>query len=290
LESNSQPLGRPWDHANVALATELPLDGMEELIGYTDYNFVIAPTYIKYPLYAEFYKRERQRGAYTILDNGAFEGQLVSVSDLLRIIEDLKPDEVVAPDIIGDRDATLDAADKFMHALDPSTIDFKVQFCPQGKCLHEWLECYRELWTIGNSHISLHARKGFVYGISYVTKVNRDDYFHMKALNNFKSMEASESIRMMFFSLIMAYGDVIHSVPHHLLGLGDVKALRFYSQCSFVRSVDTSFPITTAIEGTCLNRQTKKPKVYLDYEAHFTQETIELAKENIKWLREECIR
>lgn len=290
MELSNQPLGRPLDCANIALATELPLDGMDDLIGYTDYSFVIAPTYLKYPAYAEFYKRERQEGAYTILDNGAFEGELVSTSDLLGIIEELKPDEVVAPDIIGDKNATLSVANEFMNALDPEKVDFKVQFCPQGKCLSEWLECYLELWILGNLRVPLYSRQGFVYGISYAIDVNYDDHFNAKAFDYFKGMEARESIRMMFFSMIMAHTAIGLSVPHHLLGLSDVKALRFYSQCSFIRSVDTSFPITAAIEGTKLNRQTKKPKIHLDYEALFTSETFRLAKENIRWLRGECVR
>lgn len=57
--------------------------------------------------YYNFYKARVAAGDKVILDNGAYEGQLVPNDTYGKMIEDLRPYAYVVPDVIRDHDATL---------------------------------------------------------------------------------------------------------------------------------------------------------------------------------------
>jgi hypothetical protein len=143
------------------VATELPVHYQQVLAPLTDYDFVIAPVYVKYPEYRSFNIQQRKKGRFVILDNGAFEGELLDEAKLVRIIQELHPQEVVAPDVIGDRKQTYERAIRFVELLDKKRISVRVQVCPQGRSFVEWTRSYKELVdlkgvsTIGCSYVCL---------------------------------------------------------------------------------------------------------------------------------------
>ena len=91
----------------------VPMSMMEE-IRTADYHLVIAPM-LRVHEYYEFY---RDAKGFKILDNGAAEGKSVSPQDLLMWADAIQADEVVAPDVYGHMDGTVDLLRHFVHFAD----------------------------------------------------------------------------------------------------------------------------------------------------------------------------
>ena len=87
---------------------------------------------------------------WTILDNGAAEGQPVDMSELVRLAYEWFADEIVLPDVLGKSMATLDSTKQALRQLnndhDPSVrpnplYDFKYMAVAQGASLREAYDC-----------------------------------------------------------------------------------------------------------------------------------------------------
>lgn len=105
--------------------------------------------------YAEYADKVKHSGAYTLLDNGAFEGELVSSAQLLEAAARVGADEIVLPDVRGDAAETLRISWQALNRIPKQT---RVIFVPQGhdratweRSLNAWLKQFspnREL-TVG---------------------------------------------------------------------------------------------------------------------------------------------
>jgi hypothetical protein len=205
-----------------------------------------------------------------VLDNGAFEGDLFSVEDLVRLVEELKPHEVVLPDVIGDSKATVIGSKACLNRLGGNIV---VQVCPQGSTFSEWVDCYRELSELpGVSCI----------GLSYIWTLEDPMPWDF-----FGPMNPMEAARLRSIHHLVGTGYLKRGIPHHLLGLSDPRALRWYAMYPFIRSIDTSFPIATALVYKQMSRLSPKPKGKLDYGVMMTPQVVRLAVENIQWLQRE---
>ena len=256
------------------IATELPIHFQSVLAALTDYDFCIGCTYRDKPEYAEFYRAQRRKGRFVILDNGAFEGELLEDDDLIDAMRELHPQEVVAPDVISSSKDTLERARGFIAKLHDAGLRTQVQVAPQGKNFAEWTQSYHDLANLpGVSTI----------GISYVGHfdVPEDcDYFG--------DIEPEETIRLRFFHYLAGNRELRSDRAHHLLGLFSPAALSWYAKYPFIRSIDTSFPIVCAMHRTRMTSGVAKFQDKLDYDATFTDDVLRLMIENILWMREEC--
>jgi len=246
------------------------------LTALTDIDFVIGPMCKKFPKYFDFYKRQVRRGRYVILDNGAFEGELLTDKDLLEMAEELCPTEIVAPDVIGDRQGTKERVDTFLKALDASHIgtSLKVQACPQGRTMKDWMDSYKELSAIERID---------VLGITYAEHLGCSP----KNFEGIYGVVRAEAARLEIIHKLVGEDKLVWQKPHHLLGLYDLHALPWYSQYPFVRSIDTSFPVACGRDLIRMHWTTKKPRSFSadDYELEFSGERIVCAIENLQWIR-----
>ncbi len=266
------------------VATELPVHYQSVLASLTDYDFCISSIYRKLPDYRDFYNQQRDAGHFVILDNGAFEEELLSVDELLDCVLELRPQEVVAPDVINDRQQTYLLTKEFIAKLEavlwtPAACRPRplVQACPQGKDFEEWIESYIELAMLDGVH---------VMGISYYSlfACDRDSsYFSTYIV-------AEEAVRLRFFHRLIGANHLRVDKPHHLLGLFSPAALRAYAGYPFIRSIDTSFPVICGLLGERMTTQSAKSSDRLDYECELSGTQLGTVIENILWMKKECQR
>lgn len=93
----------------------------KELERWVDYprHLVLAQCYHQHPWMAELYRQMKNRKDNNfILDNGAYEGEMVSAQEYFDVISFLEPQFVIPPDRIEDSAATRALLDYFVSALE----------------------------------------------------------------------------------------------------------------------------------------------------------------------------
>ena len=100
-----------------------------------DRIFVLAHLWVQFPKYREFIKARKEEGYWITLDCSAAERALVTETVLINICHELMPDEVIAPDVLFDKDATIKNAISFRDRMEAEDLLNKIDifFCPQGK-------------------------------------------------------------------------------------------------------------------------------------------------------------
>jgi len=106
-------------------------------------HFVLAQKVLDDDKLMQWYASRSVYGDFTILDNGAAEGELVPWNKLLQVANNLRADEVVLPDVLRDGEETLKLSTR-SYVL--NTIpEPKRMIVPQGRNWEEWNYCLREL-------------------------------------------------------------------------------------------------------------------------------------------------
>jgi hypothetical protein len=103
----------------------------------------LAPAVLRDDHYRIAYAGLARRGHFIILDNGAAEGQRLDTTDLISAANKVSADEVVLPDVLRDKEATLALMldDRVLNAIPPAMRCV----IPQGDTIEEWCACYDEL-------------------------------------------------------------------------------------------------------------------------------------------------
>jgi hypothetical protein len=124
----------------------------------TDVQMVLAPQYLNSDGYREEVNRLHKQGpSYIILDNGACEGQLLSMHDLQDAALELHPTELVLPDVLGDYEQTVELVRSWPRKL--LSQDVRLMAVLQGQTWEEFSKCllaYAELPYIYSIGIPRH--------------------------------------------------------------------------------------------------------------------------------------
>lgn len=205
---------------------------------------------------------------FVILDNGAAEGEQPSIEELLGLATIFDPDELVIPDVIGDKSATIALAEE----LESVACEYGVlencnyMFVLQGQTFDEVLDCAR--WVQTQEWIS-------TVGIPR----------HLITTLSDKSARIAVANAIQIFD---DWSKKIHFLGANPINTAEAIALadsQFTIQ-DFVRGMDTSMPYNYAHAGLYITSQavTKRPENYfeLPYEA-FDKEVLE---HNIKALED----
>lgn len=260
----------------------IPPVGSLELMNYGDRFFCLAQQYKKYPHYREFFKKKVAEGKWVTLDNGAGDHDTVDEDELLHIALDLKPSEVIPPDILFDGIKTIYNMERFIHRLrlfeyaaskfdSHASKPIQIFACPQGKDKEEWMFVYRymvkhpEVSTIGMSKLAI---PHIMYDKSFIID------------------KGIKEARIAVFNHLKTIGLI--TKPLHFLGLGDPTELEHYKDEPLVRSNDSCNSILSGINGFDWNTRDftriPTPKDYFDQT--IKPEAYNVAKRNIKWLKE----
>lgn len=163
----------------------------------------------------------RQEKLYKMLDNGTYElGQPMNFDELLELAHRMKVDEVVLPDVMKNRGATM--------RLTLDSVGFKpkrMKFAavPQGHNLASFVECYRDFAKVDNIDV-----------LCFPIWLEKD--FHARP----------QVIHYLWKKKYWAPKE------HHLIGLDRLSELFCYTY-GLIRSVDTSLPFSAAAQGLTLS-------------------------------------
>ena len=241
-----------------------------------DYYFCLAQLYYKDRKYRNFFKSLKQLSCspYIILDNGAAEKDQIDDDLLLDIVEDLKPDEVVAPDTLYDSQDTLLRTREFIRKMTKRklTIFTIIMGCPQGSTIEDWLNCYKAMLSI--PHIS-------VIGLSKISI----PYCWMKAKHDVAIAESRNRCIDLLIRKNLIKKDL------HFLGMGDPAEFEYYKTLkhgykAYFRSTDSCYTILAAYHNIDFHKEFERVETdnsYFDIE--LTDNQIKLALKNIWYLR-----
>lgn len=203
-----------------------------ELASKTGYHLVLAQL-LRRRDYATFYG---QTQGYKILDNGAAEGERVTMPDLAALAKDINADEVVVPDVMGDASRTIKAARAFERWAEPGRQYMGVV---QGKTVAEVIKCATALT--------------FLDYITVLGVPRHLTYLHRDLRVNF-----GESLHNMYD----------RDLPLHFLGSGeDPRETIRLSTLETARSQDScvAFVASYAHSRLATFKYTKRPKDFFDF-------------------------
>lgn len=249
----------------------IPPNAHLEMMNEGDRFFCLAQQYIKDSNYREFFKNKVFQGSWVTLDNGAGDHDLITEDVLLSVVRDLRPCEVIPPDVLFDGISTIRNLESFIHRMIEAELIYYIDIfgCPQGRNFNEWLFVYEymlkhpKVSTIGLSKIAVPKAVFNVTGDKLIKEARWYMYDHLKS------------------------NDLIQK-PIHLLGMGDPTEMPYYKNDPLIRSTDSCNSIWSAMnkfdwkEGNFT--RIKTPQDYFDRTLSEDEEA--LAYKNIFWFQD----
>lgn len=239
-----------------------------------DRIFALAHLWLKHPSYREFITHRAQEGYWITLDNSAAERALVTEDALIEICKELMPSEVIAPDVLFDKDKTIENAKSFYERMKKEDLINKIDifFCPQGKTKEDWLEAYE--WGINQDWIN-------VIGFSKIA-------VPQAWLPNWKDDQGIKEARHMAYDYLKENNMLVK--PIHCLGQGDPTEFSYYDH-PMMRSTDSVFPILAAsfdqdFEKDCATRRATPHDFLETYD--MSKINMNIVHSNINFLRNQC--
>jgi hypothetical protein len=232
--------------------------------------FALAHLWAQSPEYRAFILDRKEEGYWITLDNSAAERALVTEDILIEICRELMPDEVIAPDVLFNKEETILNARMFRDRMEEEgllgTID--IFFCPQGETKEAWLNAYN--WALNQSWID-------VIGFSKIAVPNA-------FLENFKDDQGIKEARHMAYDYLKERGLLVK--PIHCLGQGDPTEFAYYDH-PMMRSTDSVYPVFAASLGQdfTVDHTTRTPTPHNFLETFdMSNVDLELVKSNIAFL------
>lgn len=217
-----------------------PLSDLPLMHAGTAGYFLLAHLYMSDKTYRDFVQKEIPKGAHVILDNGAAENSLVTEDILIDLVKEIKPTEVIAPDVLFDMDHTINNTVAFTDRMIQEKLDkdTNIFFCPQGSTIPEWLQAYE--FGMENDLVS-------TIGLSKIAV----PYAFFGAKNDTKIAES----RHMAIEVLHRLGWI--RKPIHFLGMGDPREFDYYNHVvylnnlekTFLRSTDSCYSILAGMKG-----------------------------------------
>lgn len=224
------------------VAEIVPVAHLED-IETNHYHMCLAHLVVQDERYASFYRRMAAEGKYVLMDNGAAENSQLSVNDLLATYQIVDPTEIVIPDTICDKDATLEKAREFISKY--SHLPYRFMAVPQGRTIGEWCQCAKELMRMPRINS---------IGISkFLNIATGDKYARLRAAEYIDSIAT------------LMYGN--EDIEIHLLGCDEGPAIvrEIQDIVVRVRGCDSAFAYIAAQAGVEITPNTKRPDGTIDF-------------------------
>lgn len=251
------------------IPTLYDLDLMHE--GQGNRFFCLAHFYIEYEHYRQkFLELRKDPNNFITLDNSCAEKELVSEDVLINIVKELRPNEVIAPDVLFNKEQTLANLDSFIKRMRNEQLlqHTKIFGCPQGNTKDEWLDCYKSM--MNNLDVS-------VIGLSKIAVPRCWMNEHSEDVGIMESRR--ECVKFLVDNFLM-------QKPIHLLGMGNPTEYEAYSHKN-IRSTDSCYTVLAAWNGIDFSAgdYTRVPTTNDFYENKLSEEQLELALSNIAFLK-----
>lgn len=255
------------------ISHEIPLSLIDEhQRSISDYMYVLLHKMIEDPVYAQKAYDYKKAGGLVYLDNSCFElGASLDDELLYEYCEKLNPTVVILPDVLGNKNATIDRTLSFLDKY-PHVANYGMAVA-QGSTPGELIDCYAEFRDYrGEGEFDI-----FMLGIPFV-------YSWVE-----KEPAVQAAARIQLLELMDRRRVIDRNRWHHLLGTWQANEFSHYRNYQWVYSLDTSNPIMAAIDGT---RYTDiglfhKPKATFDtaYDLTVSDIDMQLLYYNVKTFR-----
>jgi hypothetical protein len=215
------------------ISHEIPLDLIDNHQDkISDYMYVLLHKLIEDQEYAKKVGEYKKNGGIVFMDNSCYElGASLSNVTLYEWCETLNPDIVVLPDVLGNRNTTLERTFGFLGDY-PHVANYGMAVA-QGSNPAELIDCYAEFRDYRNVHGDPITMIGIPFVFSWVEKD--------------PAKQAAERINLL--ELMDRRRIIDRNRRHHLLGTWQANEFSHYRNYGWVWSLDTSNPIMAAIDG-----------------------------------------
>jgi hypothetical protein len=238
-----------------------------------DSFFGLAHLYLQHESYRKTFLEIRKRpGSFVTMDCGAAEHSLVTEDVLLDIVKELRPNEVIAPDVLFDKIQTLDNFHSFVNKMNDFglSVHTSIFACPQGATKGEWLECYQQM--VQHPNVSC-------VGLS---KIAIPKCWNDATGDTMIAVSRNQCVQELRDRNILIK-------PVHLLGMGEHTEFDYYLNNNIpnIRSSDSCYTILAAIHGISFEQgnTTRIPTENAYFDLSLTAEQQELAVQNLKYLQ-----
>lgn len=254
--------------SSVKINCELPLDVLQNNILLNDYDFVLFHLYISNDKYREYYNALRKTNPQRlmILDNSAYEfyvkGGKLDINEYVRVIEELRPDYYILPDVLMDQRSTLNGVNEF---IDNYTIQCSAKPLAviQGVTEEEMLECAEIYKQKGLNNICIPFHNSFYKDIPRDPDLENTfaDAYKLDSLDELTEDMKYAMGRVQF--IVNNYEKLRRFNYVHMLG-SHCPFEKFFYKDSFVTSMDTGYPVKLAIKHIMLGKEKEKPDMIID--------------------------
>lgn len=246
-----------------------PINNLE-LMNEGDDIFVLAHLWLKYPGYREFILEQKKVGKFITLDNSAAERALVTQDKLIEIVKELRPNEVIAPDVLFDKNSTIENLESFIAEMKKQKLieGTKIFFCPQGRTKKEWLDCY--LYGLNHEDVSVIGFSKIAVPRAWLSEEGADVGIMEGRHKAYNYLKRNNLLRK----------------PIHCLGQGNPMEFTWYSH-PMMRSSDSVWPVLAGDLDVDFNKDLGRVPTDHDYleKGHLKESSIKLAKKNIAFVR-----
>lgn len=197
----------------------------------------------KYATKYAYIKEELE--AYLLMDNGAAENSQLCNEELLECYYKVLPDEMVLPDVLLNKDATIESTMKGLQYFKYThQLPCNFMAVPQGETLEEWAEC---------AEVLIQCKDINSFGVSKFLSIATGD-----ANIRYKACSILEQ-------LIIKYGR--YDLEVHLLGCQDAPARikEIFDDFDFVRGCDSAIGYLYTQANVEVQDETLRPEGEIDF-------------------------
>ena len=214
------------------IAHEALLSIFDQVQELTDYDYALVHLFEENEDYFNKFIEARDKGREIILDNSIFELGTAWDSDRFAYwVEKLKPDWYIVPDVLDNKDATIDSFDAFVEKY-PDLPGKRIAVA-QGSTYEELVECYE--------YLAYHHKVDKI-ALSF----NHPFFQDLKLETKYHNMLAG---RKMTLANMVESNVINKDKPHHLLGCGLPQEFKDYVSYEWIDSIDTSNPVMHGIKN-----------------------------------------
>lgn len=241
-------------------------NSLKEISSRGQIEFCLAPYALRDENYKNYFINAKKEGRFVMMDNGVAEGDLIDNDDLVNLAIEMKIDELIIPDTIGNKKQTeIDRKiflEKYYDKLKSHNVN--ILSVIQGENLVEYYDDYYDLEV--NDKINT---IGIPFRMNYA-KFNGSDTKEENCTNN----------RIMFLNTIKGDKQI------HCLGcnsINDILLIDYISRCDKkIRSIDSKLIARYGYSEEIIKiDDVTKPKKKLYVTDVMTEKQIKMTVENI---------
>lgn len=226
-----------------------------------DYDFILLHMMSDHPSYQWWAQdlRHSYPERMMILDNSAYEffvkGETLDMDKFVSVINELKPDYYILPDVLRDKQKTLEGVETFLKKY--KTPYSKPLAVAQGNSSEELVECLIRYAELGIDYV------GVPFHLSFYTEMEYDQDIVRRFMTVYHDKE-TEDIRyaMGRVQWVREHENLLKSFQKvHMLGSHCPYEKKFYHD---FYSMDTGYPVKLGYKGIRLEEEEGKPNIIID--------------------------